>query len=371
LFALPAVLVAFALVLSWKVVPNSREQSDKRFDTVGSITSFLAIGGLVLGIHEGPDRGWTDPITIIGLVVGVVAFAAFIIWELHCPDPLLDVRAFADRALAVGTFTLLLVFGVMFGIFLVLFPYLQGVLGWSALHAAVAILPLAAVMMPMSTLAPRVSARFGIRLTILAGLTLVGTGLTMLALQASVDGGYWSVLPGLLILGLGMGLSMTPSTVAITSSLPADKQGVASALNDTSRELGGALGVALLGSIVNAGYRSSIASTTAQLPPPVANTVERGLGAALAVGNQLGADGQTIITAAQHAFVDGWVHGMWIGVGLIAVGWLFVAIRGPRAQLADQADPYLAETRSAAHAMTSDEQMCPRSSTELAPPDPA
>ena len=163
--------------------------------------------------------------------------------------------AFRDRGLSSGSSTLLIVFAVMFGIFLVLFPYLQAVLGWSALRSAAGLLPMALVMMPTSTFAPRVAARFGSRATMITGVAIFGIGLSTLALRASVEGGYWSVLPGLMIIGLGMGLTMTPATAAITETLPADKQGVASALNDTSREVGGALGVALLGSILSSGYR--------------------------------------------------------------------------------------------------------------------
>ncbi|MFZ1489863.1 MAG: MFS transporter, partial [Ilumatobacteraceae bacterium] len=201
LFALPAALVAFALVLSLKVVPNSREHSAHPFDIIGSITSAVAIGGLVLGIHEGPERSWSDPITLTGLIIGGLALVAFIAWELRNREPLLDVRAFTDRSLATGSFTLLLLFGTMFGIFLVLFPFFQAVLGWSALRSAAAMLPLAAMMMPLSTLAPKVNQRIGTRATIMTGLTAVAAGLVILATLASVDGGYLSVLPGLLVIG--------------------------------------------------------------------------------------------------------------------------------------------------------------------------
>src|SRR5690606_35511929 len=215
---------------------------------------------------------------------------------------------FANRGLAAGSFTLLLLFAVMFGIFLVLFPYFQAVLGWSALHSAVALLPMAAVMMPTAASAPRLAKRFGARRTMLLGLVLAGGGLTTLALSASVEGGYMSVLPGLLIIGLGMGFTMTPSTEAITESLPIDKQGVASALNHTSREIGGAVGIALLGAIVSGGYRDSIEPALAGLPPELAEPASEGIGNAYGVvaaaGDALPPEqAGMIIDAAQHAFV--------------------------------------------------------------------
>jgi fucose permease len=224
----------------------------------------------------------------------------------------------------------LIVFGVMFGVFLVLYPFFQAVLGWSALRSAAAMLPMMLMMMPMSTLAPRVATRVGSRTTMILGVTIFAVGLATMGLQASVEGGYLSVLPGLLLIGLGMGLTMTPATQAITETLPADKQGVASALNDTSRELGGAVGIALLGSVLSAGYRAAMEPAMAGLPPELAEPASEGIGSAFAVAAQAGENGPLIIDAAQHAFVDGWVQSMWLGVGLAAAAVLFLVVRGPR-----------------------------------------
>ncbi len=328
-FALPIALSALSFVVTLVGVPNSREGAARPFDTAGSVLSALAIGGLVLGIHEGPEKGWGHPLTMVGLVVGVVALAGFVVRERTTPDPLLDLSAFRDRGLASGTATLLIVFATMFGIFLVLFPFFQAVIGWSALRSAAALLPMAVAMMPMSTVAPRIAERVGSRTTMLVGLGLFGTGLAVLALSASVEGGYLSVLPGLVVMGLGMGLTMTPATAAITETLPADKQGVASALNDTSREIGGAIGVALLGSILSAGYRSAIEPALAGLPPELAEPASEGIGAAFAVAAQAGDAGPVIVDAAKHAFVDGWVGAMWVGVGLAAAAFVYVFVRGP------------------------------------------
>ena len=133
LFAMPVAFAAVSLVMSLSAVGNSREHHEGRFDTVGSILSALAIGGLVLGIHEGPEKGWTDLLTMVGLIVGVVALVGFIVWELRQTKPLLEIRLFANRGLAAGSLTLLIVFAVMFGIFLVLTQFMQAVLGYSAL----------------------------------------------------------------------------------------------------------------------------------------------------------------------------------------------------------------------------------------------
>jgi len=332
LFALPVTLVAAAALMSVRFVPNSREHSEHPFDTLGSVLSAVAIGGLVLGIHEGPEQGWGHPITVVGLVVGVIALLAFAWWELRHREPLLDITAFRDRGLASGSLTLMIVFAVMFGIFLVLFPYFQAVIGWSALRSAVALLPMAVVMMPMSAIAPMVAQRIGTRTTMVSGVVIFGLGLVTLALRASVEGGYMSVLPGLVVIGLGMGLTMTPATAAITETLPADKQGVASALNDTSREVGGALGVALLGSVLSAGYADAIEPALQGLPPELAEPASEGIGSAFAVAAQAGDAGPQLIDAAQHAFVDGWVQSMWIGVAMAGVALVYLLVRGPKGE---------------------------------------
>lgn len=328
-FALPLALVAVSAVMSSLHAPNSKEHSGHRFDTVGSVLSALAIGGLVLGIHEGPEKGWSHPLTIVAMTVGVLCVLAFVAWERRQTDPLLDISAFRDRGLASGTVTLLIVFAVMFGVFLVLFPYFQAVLGWTALRSAAALLPMMLVMMPTSTIAPKIAVRIGRRHTMITGVTVFASGLVTMSLRASVEGGYMSVLPGLLLIGLGMGLTMTPATEVITETLPPEKQGVASALNDTSRELGGAVGIALLGSVLASGYSSAIEPLLTGLPPELAEPASEGIGAAFGVAATAGDQGPRIIDAAQHAFVDGWVQSMWLGVGMAAVALLFLLVRGP------------------------------------------
>ncbi|MDP1794687.1 MAG: MFS transporter [Acidimicrobiales bacterium] len=328
-FALPLVLVVVSVVMTTLYAPNSKEASGHRFDTVGSVLSALAIGGLVLGIHEGPEKGWSDPLTVVALIVGIVSVLCFVLWERHQAEPLLDISAFRDRGLASGTVTLLIVFGVLFGVFLVLYPFFQAVLGWSALLSAAAMLPLTVVMMPMSAIAPKIASRIGRRNTMVTGVAIFAGGLATMALWASVEGGYMSVLPGLILIGFGMGLTMTPATEAITETLPPEKQGVASALNDTSRELGGAVGIALLGSVLAAGYKSSIEPMLAGLPPELAEPAGEGIGAAFGVAARAGDQGPMIINAAKHAFVDGWVQSMWLGVGMAAVALVFLLVRGP------------------------------------------
>ncbi|MEV6287581.1 MFS transporter [Kribbella sp. NPDC051770] len=325
LFVLPIALVVVSAALVVRSVPNSREYAAHRFDVVGSLTSVVAVVGLIYVLHEGPVHGWTEPMTLIALIGGLVAAIGFVLWELRQAAPLLDVRLFGQHGLAGGSVTLLVVFGVQAGILVVFFPFLQAVLGWSALSATLAMMPMALLMMVASAVAPRLALRIGNRATMATGVLLGAAGLALMAGLVSADRGYLSVLPGLLAMGLGMGLSMTPSTEAITSSLPRERQGVASALNDVTREFGTALGVALLGAVLSAGYRAAIDPRLDGVPGDVAAAARQGVANAVAGGSD------TVVRAAQQSFVEGWQQAMWVGAGVMAGLFVFVVARAGRA----------------------------------------
>jgi EmrB/QacA subfamily drug resistance transporter len=330
LFVLPVVLVFVAIGMALRSIPNSREESEHKFDIIGSLSFVVAVVGFIWALNAGPEQGWIAPVTLLSLLAGVVGAIGFVAWELRQQAPLLDVRLFRKRGLASGSVSLLTVFGVQAGIFVVLFPYFQEVLGWSGLRSTLALMPMAGLMMVASGLAPRVAARAGARLTMASGIFLGGTGLALMATRVSVDGGYLSVLPGMLAMGLGMGLTMTPSTEAITSSLPRERQGVASALNDVTREFGTALGVALLGAVLTAGYRSAIDSQLRGIPYDAAQTAREGIANALAAADGAGPHAQALIRAAKESFVDGWQQAMWAGVVVMAVLFVYVLARGPQ-----------------------------------------
>lgn len=331
LFVLPVVLVAAALALALRSVPNSREDPGRPFDLAGALASAVAVVGFIYVLQAGPEHGWGAPATLGGLALGLVAGAAFVVCELRRREAaLLDVRLFGERGPAGGSITLLGVFGVQAGIFVVLFPFLQAVLGYSGLLSTLALMPMAVLMMAASGLAAAIAEHVGARATMAAGIALAGAGLALMALIVSVHGGYPSILPGMLAMGVGMGLSMTPSTQEITGSLPRERQGVASALNDVTRELGTALGVALLGALLSAGYQGSIGGALAGLPPGVARSAREGLANAVEASRQAGPRGPQLVDAARRSFVEGWQHAMWVGVAVTAVLLLYILVRGPQ-----------------------------------------
>lgn len=321
LFVLPVVVAAVALVATLAIVPETRNDDAPRFDSLGAILSILAVGGIVMGIEEGPHMGWTDPVVLLGLLGGLAAAVAFVLVERSVEHPLLDIDIFRDRRLAAGSASLLVLFALMFGSFLVVIQLLQAALGFSAVTAAAGLLPMAVGMMGLSPVAPRLADRFGLVNVLSVGSLLMAISFGWLAVA---DDTYLAVLPGLVLLGIAMGLSMSPATTAITEALPAERQGLASALNDTVREAGSALGIALIGSTLTSVYASSIRDTSEQLPAELAHPVEEGIGQALAVAGQIGDPG--LATAAQQAFLDGWSVSMFVAAAAAAAGG--IAVRG-------------------------------------------
>ncbi|ADG11449.1 MFS transporter [Caulobacter segnis] len=337
LFALPVMLVLIAFVLALRSVPNSRQVFRHRFDGLGSLLSLLAVMGASYALHEGPAAGWTAAQTLAGLALGLCAFVAFVVWELQQAEPLLDIRLFGRPRLARGAVSLVTWFGVQAGVFVVLYPFFQAVLGWSGLRATLGLMPMALLMMVFSGVAPRLSARIGPRATIASGVLLGGAGLALMSLLVSVNGGYLSVLPGMVTMGVGMGLAMAPSTEAITSSLPQEQQGVASALNDVTRELGTSLGVALLGAVFAAGYGGALTPRLAGFPAEAAVLAGQNIANAMAMVDDGRPYGRALYQIAQEAFVEGWRQSMWAGVAVMAVLLVFVIPRGPAPRAPGQA----------------------------------
>ena len=248
-FGLNVALAAVAFLGVLAVVPESSDPSH-RLDIVGGVLSLVTVAAIVFGIIEGPERGWSDPASWGALLVGAAALVGFVLWELHTPHPLLDPRVFRIRGFSAGSLTILIQFLAAFGFFFVTLQYLQYVTGRSPLEAAIALLPLPLILLPTARTAPRLAQRIGFRRTAPVGLAIMAGGFLVLS-QLRVDTPYWFFVVGLALFALGMGLAGTPSTTAITESLPLAKQGVASAVNDTARELGSAIGIAILGSILN------------------------------------------------------------------------------------------------------------------------
>jgi EmrB/QacA subfamily drug resistance transporter len=337
-FGLNVTLAALGFLGVWRVVPESTEPNPPGLDLIGAALSLVAVAATVFGIIEGPENGWDDPVTIAAIATGIVAAIAFVAWELRTPQPMLDPRLFRVRGFSAGTLTITLQFFAAFGFFFVAIQYLQFVTGRSPLEAAAALLPLPFVLLPVARNAPHLAARVGFRVTGPIGLIAMAIGFGILS-QLRLDTEYWVFAIGLIFFAFGMGLAGTPATTAITASLPMAKQGVASAVNDTARELGSAFGIAILGSILNQSYRDGLIDTVATLPPQAA---ERVLGSiaftASPVIAQLGETGQRLVLAARESFLGGVGDALLVGAGFLVVAALAVLVVAPGRVPAESAE---------------------------------
>ena len=311
-------IVVVALVAGARLLPKSRDITATRVDVVGALLSIVGIVGLVYAIIEAPHNGWTSPETL-GVAAGAAAvLGLFAWWELRCTHPMLDLRWFEHRSFSVGSTGMLLVFFALFGMMFLLTQYLQLVLGYSALETAVRMLPVAFVMVIFGPQAPKLVARFGANRVVGAGLGVVALGAFLFS-QLGVATSYWLVLGAMIVMVSGMSVAMAPLTNAIMSGVPRHRAGVGSAMNDTTRELGGALGVAVLGSILTSQYASSIDGALTGLPAPAQAAAETSLAGALQTAGELGQAGAALADAARHAFVDGMGVAFLVGAAVIAV----------------------------------------------------
>jgi EmrB/QacA subfamily drug resistance transporter len=324
-FVATAVLALALLAAVVAVVPATVSSHHVGLDPLGALLSAAGIGALVFGIIEGPDQGWTNPVTIGALVGGVALLAAFVAAELRSEAPLLDPRFFRHRGFTTGSVSVFLQFFAMFGFFFVALQFLQLVLGYSTLMAAVAMVPMSIVMIPLSAVAGTLADRRGHRVVGGAGLAISALGL-LLFTTLGPDSGYLQFLVASLVLGVGAPLAMTPATTAIVASLPLEKQGVASAVNDTAREVGAAFGVAVLGSAFNVAYRGSIDQHLSGLPTDLARQAREAPALALQVAQRAG--GNALVDATKDAFTVGMRWSIGLGAVLLLAGALLVWFRG-------------------------------------------
>jgi EmrB/QacA subfamily drug resistance transporter len=297
-------VVAVALTAGKFLVPTSRDPNRIPLDPVGAVLTMAGLAALLYGIIEAPIRGWTDVRTLAAFTLAVVLLAQFAIWELRNPHPMLDLRFFKRMSFTGGATAITLVFFAMFGMFFLMTQYLQFVHGWSPLEAGVRLLPFAATMMVVAPSSARIAERIGTKRTVALGLSIGTLGFVLVS-RLQVDSSYAFLILGMAVLAAGMAMTMPPSTAAILSSLPMGKQGVGSAVNDTTRELGGALGVAVLGSIFATRYHSAL-GTLQQLPVQARQAARASVGGALGVAQKMGGDaGAALARSAKHAFVVG------------------------------------------------------------------
>ncbi|MEX0863521.1 MAG: DHA2 family efflux MFS transporter permease subunit [Acidimicrobiia bacterium] len=329
IFLINVLVVVVAIALGWFLVPESKDPEATPLDPVGAVLSIGGLVALVYAIIEAPSRGWTDSLVVVGFGVALALITLFLWWETRTEHPMLRLSFFEDPRFSAASIAITLVFFAMFGTVFLNTQYLQFVLGFTPLEAGLRVMPVATLIIA-APLSARLTERFGSKLVVTTGLLIVAIALSVLA-TITVDTGYGRVALALVILGLGMGTTMAPATDSIMGSLPLAKAGVGSAMNDTTRQIGGALGVAILGSILASSYASAMAPVVAGLPAEAASVAGDSIGGAMAVASQIGEAGAALVKDAGAAFIGGMESAVWVAVGVALVGavstWLFLPAR--------------------------------------------
>jgi EmrB/QacA subfamily drug resistance transporter len=331
IFLVNVPVAAMAIVGGTLFVPTSRDPAAPKVDVPGLIMSCVGVTALVYTVIEAPTWGWGSARTAVGFGIAIVVLATFAGWERRSSHPMLDVSVFANRRFSGGSLAVTAGFLTLFGFIFMITQYFQFIKSYSAFEAGVRLLPVAVSIAVASVLGPRMVQRVGSTAVVAAGLAIFAGGLAW-ASTADTATPYWQIAGQMMLLGGGLGLTFAPATEAIMGSLPADKAGIGSAVNDTTRELGGTLGVAIVGSVFASVYSRRIdsASALAALPADLRSTMKQSTAAAYKVIGQLPAvQAAGVRDAVNHAFLGGMQIGSLVCAAIAVAAAVVVAVLLP------------------------------------------
>jgi len=309
-------------------IGSSRDENGTPIDWIGAVIIGAAVAVFVFGVIQAPDRGWTNPVVWGCMAAGVALAVAFTIVELRRTHPLLDIRLFGRPDFAIGAVGITFLFFANFGFFFVAMQYMQLILGYSPLGTAFALVPLAIPILTLGATLPLYLPKIGLRTAVALGLFLIAVGLFCMRVLDAYSSYLEFVWP-ILIVSAGIGLCVAPTTSAIMGAVPDEKQGVASAVNDTTREVGAAIGIAVAGSVVAAHYSNVLGPALAGFPEPVRAPALESLAQALAVADRMGPQGGQVAQLAENAFLQSMHLSLLILSVITAVAASFVAIWSP------------------------------------------
>ena len=308
-------IVAVALVAGHFLVPESRDPVVKRLDPLGIALSISGVTLLVWAIIEAPDHGWTSTTSLVAFAGAAVLIGAFVAWELHSRNPMLDVRIFRNLRFSAASIAVTVAFFALFGFIFMVTQYMQFVRGCGTFEAGLRTVPFAVATGIAAPIAPVLVRRIGTKVVVAGGLALMSAGF-LVASTTSATSAYAVIVASMALMGVGLGFTSAPATESIMGALPPERAGVGSAVNDTTRELGGTFGVAVAGSILASAYTTGLAEKLAGLPVPAdaLDTAQSSIGAAFAVADRATelvgpAAGDAIRGAASQAFIDGFHTG--------------------------------------------------------------
>ncbi|MCL6458389.1 MAG: MFS transporter [Gorillibacterium sp.] len=313
LINVPLVLVALFAV-TW-LLPESRNERSGRVDFIGILSSSFGLVGVTYGVIEVGEKGWGSSVTLSMIIAGFLALAVFIVWERHNSQPLIDPSLFRSPSFTWGTILATLLSFSMYGVLFVTPQYFQAVEGADALSAGLRLLPLVGGLLIGSQLADFFQLRFGGRKTIMLGFFALGVGLVIGA-QTGANSGYGFTSMWLTVVGLGIGIALPAAMDAAMSPLSTDQSGVGSALIMALRQVGGTMGVAILGTVLSTRYRATL--DTVKLPSEVAEAVKRNVSAGAAVARQV--NSTQLLDSVRSAFIHGMNVVLWVCGGMAIVG---------------------------------------------------
>ena len=328
---LPVIVVA--LIGGARYIADSRDEHAPKADIPGVILSVTGLFALVYGIIEAGQKGWTEQSVLISFAAAFILLGIFGWWEARNPDAMLPMRFFRNMSFTGANTALAFVNFSLFGGVFFLSQYLQTILGYSTLDAGIRTLPLALVLAVVASRSAIVTNRLGVKYTVALGVAIAGAGLLFMSMEYGLNTPFITIAIGEVILALGMGLAVSPATNSIMSAVPVSKAGIGSAMNDTTRQLGGALGVAILGTFANSTYLAGLGDLKAQiplLPDKAIEAIKGSIQAAHFIANSnnplaLLFKGQ-LLKITDTAFVSGMSHAMMVGAIVMFAGALFALV---------------------------------------------
>lgn len=349
-------IVIVGLIAGVVLIPTSKDPSAPRLDPVGALLSIVGLVSLLYAIIEAPTDGWTEPRILFTLGLGIVLLLVFVVWERRSDHPMLDVTFFKNPRFTAASGSITVVFFAMFGSIFLLTQYFQFVLGYTPLETGIRMLPFAGTMMVLSPTSAKIVQYIGTKITVAIGLGLVTAGLISMS-SLAVDSSYGAIVWRLMLMAAGMGFTMAPATDSVMGSLPLAKAGVGSAVNDTTRQVGGALGVAIVGSVLASTYGSKIGEflTGAGAPADAIAAAKGSVGGADQVAQRIAESGvpnaaeiaSGLVSTANHAFVDAMHSGVLVAAIPTALGVImalvFLPAHARRPDLEVQEHEYIEE----------------------------
>ncbi|MBP9718947.1 MAG: MFS transporter [Candidatus Levybacteria bacterium] len=337
-FLISVPFTILALILGWWVLPEFKNKNEKSIDYLGGILSIIWISFLLFGIILFPVDGFDSR---VGSALGIacVSLVLFLLRELHTTNPLLDLRVFKNSRFSIAALTITIVAFAQLGVMFLAQQYVQNVLGYNTLQAGLSGFPLSIAVLIASPLSAKIDGRFGSRKTIAAGFFFIAIGF-LTALLWTVHSPYLQICLSYVLIGIGLGLTMTPSTNAIMNSLPEGKAGIASAVNDVTRDLGNSLGIAVNGSIAAISYTTVLekmeknipVSEQAAISENIVRTITSSLSGALEVAQRYpSVNAGQMVSAAKQAFLDGQLAAMLLSAILCFIGAIIVLLYMPQA----------------------------------------